>query len=63
MGGGGGCTQTNSMTSSFISCFLSAELAGEGNRPTPGQIELRLVQSLDDIRNPNITFKAQVVSD
>lgn len=51
------------MTSSFISCFLSAELAGEGNRPTPGQIELRLVQSLDDIRNPNITFKAQVVSD
>ncbi|XP_020623334.1 pyridoxal kinase-like isoform X2 [Orbicella faveolata] len=38
-------------------------LAGEGNRPTPGQIELRLVQNLDDIRNPNITFKAQVVSD
>ncbi|KAJ7394262.1 hypothetical protein OS493_000064 [Desmophyllum pertusum] len=37
-------------------------LAGEGNKPTAGQIELRLVQSLDDIRNPKITFKAQVVS-
>lgn len=38
-------------------------LAGEGNKPTAGQIELRLVQSLADIRNPNITFKAQIVSD
>ena len=40
--------------------FLSG-LAGEGNKPTAGQIELRLVQSLNDIRNPNITFKAQIV--
>ena len=44
----------------FIACY--AGLAGEGNKPTAGQIELRLVQSLDDIRNPKITFKAQVVS-
>jgi len=37
-------------------------LAGEGNRPTAGQIELRLIQSLDDIRNPKITFKAELVA-
>ncbi|XP_068698790.1 pyridoxal kinase-like isoform X2 [Montipora capricornis] len=37
-------------------------LAGEGNRPTAAQIELRLIQSLDDIRNPSITFKAQPVA-
>ena len=37
-------------------------LAGEGNKPTPGQIELRLIQSLDDIRNPKITFKAHQVT-
>lgn len=37
-------------------------LAGEGNKPTPGQIELRLIQSLDDIRNPKITFKAHLVT-
>lgn len=37
-------------------------LAGEGNKPTPGQIELRLIQSLDDIRNPKISFKAHLVT-
>lgn len=42
--------------------FIYPGLAGEGNRPTAEQIELRLIQSLDDIRNPNITFKAQQVS-
>ena len=43
--------------------FFFAGLAGEGNRPTAAQIELRLIQSLDDIRNPSITFKAQPVVD
>lgn len=38
-------------------------LAGDGNRPTAAQIELRLIQSLDEIRNPKITFKAQSVTD
>ena len=38
-------------------------LAGDGNRPTAAQIELRLIQSLDEIRNPEITFKAQPVTD
>ena len=42
--------------------FFYPGLAGEGNRPTAEQIELRLIQSLDDIRNPNITFKAQQVA-
>jgi len=49
---------------SFVKCFYSsfAGLAGEGKRPTAGQIELRLIQSLDDIRNPKITFKAELVA-
>ncbi|KAK2570793.1 Pyridoxal kinase [Acropora cervicornis] len=38
-------------------------LAGDGNRPTAAQIELRLIQSLDEIRNPKIAFKAQSVTD
>lgn len=38
-------------------------LAGDGNRPTAAQIELRLIQSLDEIRNPKITFQAQSVTD
>ena len=42
--------------------YLSG-LAGDGNRPTAAQIELRLIQSLDEIRNPKITFKAQSVTD
>ena len=42
--------------------FVLTGLAGEGNKPTPGQIELRLIQSLDDIRNPNIAFKAHLVT-
>lgn len=59
------CETTVSTVQAVLSRTLAhaQQLAGEGNRPTPGQIELRLVQSLDDIRNPNITFKAQVVSD
>ena len=46
----------------FLYIFFYPGLAGEGNRPTAEQIELRLIQSLDDIRNPNITFKAQQVA-
>jgi len=46
----------------FSLVFFFAGLAGEGNRPTAGQIELRLIQSLDDIRNPKITFKAELVA-
>ena len=42
--------------------YLSG-LAGDGNRPTAAQIELRLIQSLDEIRNPKIAFKAQSVTD
>ncbi|KAL5009528.1 hypothetical protein ScPMuIL_011833 [Solemya velum] len=36
------------------------KLAGPGNKPTPAQMELRLVQSKSDIENPKDTFKAQL---
>lgn len=45
---------------SFNCCTIS-ELAGPGNKPTPAQMELRLVQSKSDIENPKDTFKAQLV--
>lgn len=38
------------------------EMCGEGEKPTSGQIELRLVQSLDVIRNPELKYQATCVT-
>lgn len=37
------------------------ELAGEGNKPKSAQLELRLVQSKQDIENPDCRFKASAI--
>ncbi|XP_061578998.1 pyridoxal kinase-like [Cololabis saira] len=37
------------------------ELAGPGNKPSPAQLELRMVQSKDDIENPAIVVQAKVL--
>ncbi|KAL4233160.1 hypothetical protein ACF0H5_007845 [Mactra antiquata] len=52
--------KTVSTTQSVIKRTLLAakEAAGPGKKPTPAQMELRLVQSLRDIENPKITFTA-----
>jgi len=36
-------------------------MCGEGNKPSAQQIELKLVQSIDIIRSPDIMFTATVV--
>ena len=41
----------------FVGFFLAA--AGPAKTPTPFQRELRLIESLDDIRNPPDCFKAE----
>ena len=42
-------------------CSTSAA-AGPGNKPTPSQMELRLIQSKHDIEEPKVTFTAKKVS-
>lgn len=50
-------------------CFLStafllislSEMAGPGKRPSPAQLELRMVQSKADIENPAIVVEAKVL--
>ncbi|KAF7664767.1 hypothetical protein LDENG_00166130 [Lucifuga dentata] len=37
------------------------EVAGPGNRPSPAQLELRMVQSKADIENPTIVVEARVL--
>lgn len=37
------------------------EVAGPGNRPSPAQLELRMVQSKADIENPTIVVQAKVL--
>lgn len=37
------------------------ELAGPGNRPSPAQLELRMIQSKADIENPAIVVEAEVL--
>uniref|UniRef100_A0A669EXB3 Pyridoxal kinase n=1 Tax=Oreochromis niloticus TaxID=8128 RepID=A0A669EXB3_ORENI len=37
------------------------EMAGPGKRPTPAQLELRMVQSKADIENPTIVVEAKVL--
>ena len=38
------------------------ELAGPGRRPSPPQLELRMVQSKADIEDPAIVMRATVIS-
>ncbi|XP_038132294.1 pyridoxal kinase-like [Cyprinodon tularosa] len=37
------------------------EMAGPGKKPSPAQLELRMVQSKADIENPSIAVKAKVI--
>lgn len=41
---------------------LSSELAGPGRRPSPPQLELRMIQSKADIEDPAIVLEATVIS-
>lgn len=45
-----------------IVIFSFTEMAGPGNKPNAFQRELRLIESLDDIRNPKDLFKAEEIS-
>lgn len=38
-----------------------AEMAGPGKKPSPAQLELRMIQSKADIENPSIAVKAKVL--
>ncbi|KAK1905373.1 Pyridoxal kinase [Dissostichus eleginoides] len=38
------------------------ELAGPGRRPSPPQLELRMVQSKADIENPDVVMEATIIS-
>jgi len=40
---------------------VAKKLAGENQKPSPAQMELKLVQSVDIIRNPSDLFKAEVL--
>lgn len=54
---------TIALLHTLIRCvsLLSLEAAGPGNRPSAFQRELRLIDSLDDIRNPPDIFKAEEI--
>ena len=39
----------------ILSCF--SELAGAGNKPSPAQRELRMVQSKADLEDPKVCMK------
>lgn len=38
-----------------------SEMAGPGKRPSPAQLELRMVQSKADIENPAVVLEARVL--
>lgn len=44
---------------SRIACFVAQ--AGEGQKPSPALLELRMVQSKKDIENPEIVVQATVL--
>lgn len=37
------------------------EQAGPGNNPSSAQIELRLIKSMNDLVNPQMDYKANIV--
>lgn len=43
----------------LAACF--PEVAGPGKRPSPAQLELRMIQSKADIENPAIVVNAKVI--
>lgn len=46
----------------FCLLLLPSELAGPGRRPSPPQLELRMVQSKADIEDPAIVTEATLIS-
>lgn len=43
------------------SCLCSSAQAGAGQKPSPAQLELRMVQSKKDIEDPEIVVQATVL--
>lgn len=41
--------------------FPHSGVAGPGNKPSPAQLELRMVQSKADIENPAVVVEAKVL--
>ncbi|CAL8369843.1 unnamed protein product, partial [Gadus morhua 'NCC'] len=58
------CEKTFSVMHHVIQRTISYahELAGPGRRPSPPQLELRMVQSKADIEDPAIVMRATVIS-
>lgn len=58
-GGGGGAPRV--LSPLLCSSPCSAAEAGEGRKPSPAQLELRMVQSKKDIEDPEIVVQATVL--
>lgn len=57
------CEKTMSTVQAVLKRTLreAQELAGQDNKPSSAQIELRLVKSMDDILNPKLDYLAKLV--
>lgn len=53
--------QINHFLLTALLLFTLLEMAGPGKRPSPAQLELRMVQSKADIENPAIVVEAKVL--
>lgn len=54
--------KANKLFLSFFTLLFSlSEMAGPGKRPSPAQLELRMVQSKADIEKPAIVVEAKVL--
>ena len=45
----------------FVMGLILVEIAGPGKKPTPAQLELRMVQSKADIEDPALVVEATVL--
>lgn len=50
-----------SVTKTVQSVLSYPEVSGERIKPTPAQMELRLIQSKDDIEHPKVLIQAEEV--
>ena len=51
-----------SMQSVLNRTLSSAKIAAKGNAPNPRQLELKLIQSREEILEPKVTIKAKAFS-
>ncbi|XP_031570083.1 pyridoxal kinase-like [Actinia tenebrosa] len=58
------CEKTMSTVQTILKRTIASAkaIAGPDNKPSPAQLELKLVQSLDDIKEAKIIYKAEIVS-